>query len=276
MTYRQVGLLALLSLSLVTAPAMAQEAPGQGRPPMTASSPRTAPADTVVLDPRFDQQVLQARSLRPPRSAWRASGEMLAGFVGGGVTAAGGFLIGGLSGLAWYDRTDEPCSEDGDCDDAFEALGYAFMGGSIGLVALYPLGTGLGVALAGRADDQTGSIGAAVTGSYAGALLGAVAGVALGALGAELERGGRYEELDSGLITRGGVIGMLVGAPIGAWIGFDRTRAYDGAPPPPPLAGLVSMDENQARLTVPVISIAPDPLHAGHVVTSVRVIDARF
>ena len=69
---------------------------------------------------------------------------------------------------------------------------------------------------------------------------------------------------------------MLVGAPIGAWIGFDRTRAYEGVPPPPPLAGLVSVDENRARLNVPVISIVPDPLHAGNVMTSVRVIDARF
>ena len=274
MTYKQIGLLTLVSLSLVTAPAMAQEAPGQDRPPMTASPPTAAPGQTVVLDPRFDQQVLQARSQRPPRSAWRASGELFAGLAGGGAAATGGLLIGALSGAAWYDRTDEPCPADQDCDDGLEGMAYAAQGAMIGFVALYPLGTGLGVAWAGRAGDQTGSIGAAVTGSYTGALAGAVAGVALGWLGAELERDGD-EEFDSGLMT-GGMIGMLVGAPIGAWIGFDRTRAYDGAPPPPPLAGLVSVDESRARLTVPVISIVPDPLHAGSVMTSVRVIDARF
>ena len=35
----------LVSLSLVTAPTMAQEAPGEESPRMTASSPRTAPGD---------------------------------------------------------------------------------------------------------------------------------------------------------------------------------------------------------------------------------------
>ena len=272
MTYKKIGLLTLVSLSLVTAPAMAQEAQGQDRPPMATSPPTAAPEQTMVLDPHFDQQVLQARSQRPPRSAWRASGELFAGILGGGVTAMGGLIIGGLSGLAWYGRTDEPCeSEDGaGCDD-FEVAQYAVTGGVIGFAAMYPLGTGLGVALAGRAGDQTGSIGAAVKGSYTGALAGAVGGVALGWLGAELTGGSNGDSMEAG-----GMIGMLVGAPIGAWIGFDRTRAYEGAPPPPPLAGLVSVDESRARLTVPVISIMPDPLHAGNVMTSVRVIDARF
>jgi hypothetical protein len=273
MIYRQAGLLTLVSLSLVATPALAQEARGQESPPVAASSPKTAPGDTAVLDPYFDQQVRRARSQRPQPSAGRANGELVAGIAGGGVMAAGGFVLGGLSGFAWYAWTDEHCPAADECgDDDIEPFVYGGAGALLGVAALYPLGTGLGVGLAGQAGDHTGSIGAAIRGSYTGALAGAFTGVALGWLGAALTSNDSYGEA----MVLGGAAGVLVGAPIGAWIGFDRTRAYDGVPPPPPLAGLVSMDESQARLTVPAISIAPDPLHAGHVVTSVRVLDARF
>lgn len=265
--YRQAGLMALVSISLVTAPAMAQEAHGQES--VVASS------DVAALDPRFDQQVLQARSLRPPRSAWRTGSEVVASVAGGGVMATGGFLLGAYSGFVASYHLDKPCP-DYDCDADWDTLDHTFLGGLIGIAALYPLGAGLGVGLVGRAGDQTGSLGAAIQGSYTGALAGAVTGAALGWMGVALTDNGsddnRYSEQ---MMILGGVAGVLVAAPIGAWIGFDRTRAYESAPLPP-LAGLVSVDENRTRLTVPVISIVADPLHAGHVMTSVRVIDARF
>jgi hypothetical protein len=260
---RQILIMTLVSCLGGISPALAQEAPGAQELPMASAG-----ASPEAFDARLAPEVLQARPPRPQPSSARMTGELVAGTLAGSL----GITVGLMSGVAVFYLQDEPCTYDDYCDTDWGEVLYPLGGAFVGTVALYPLGNGLGVALAGRTGNQTGSIGAAIRGSYVGAVTGAAAGATLGLLASlftSAEHRGSFTFF-------GGATGWLVGAPIGAFIGFDRTRAYDVSPARPPLAGLVSVDEDRAHLTVPVISMMPDPLHPGHVVTSVRLIDARY
>jgi hypothetical protein len=184
----------------------------------------------------------EQRGGRPPLRARRMSAEALAGLGAGAVTGGLGVILGSrFADESW--------------DDWRLAL-FSASGGAL----LYPLGVGLGVSWAGHRGDQTGSTGAAVGGAYLGALVGTVAGVSVGfAL-----------EGDSSLYVM--LAGLLVGAPIGGVIGFNTTRDYDL----PHGTGLVNVHGGAARLSIPAISITPDPLHTQRALTSVRLLDGRF
>src|SRR5690606_30707088 len=138
---------------------------------------------------------------KPPLSGPRLAGELATGMALGSAVAFGG-------GYLAYRALDS--------DEPSGNLGEAFIRGfgpiAFG-VSVYPLGVGLGVAWAGHAGDQSGSIIAALGGAYLGATGG-------------------------GLI--GGPWGYVIGTPVGALIGFNVTRRYDG-----PATGLVNVSDQK-------------------------------
>ncbi len=126
----------------------------------------------------------------PELSGGRLVGELFAGLGSG----AAGLLVGGLGGLGFAEATA--------CGDPFCTLDYAAIGGAVGYAATVPLG----VYLAGRAGDETGSLGW----TYAGSLVASLAGVALLSVRNEW------------------TTGVAAATPIvGAMIGFNATRRYE-------------------------------------------------
>jgi hypothetical protein len=210
------------------------------------TSVRSEPADWATPSITFGEDT-EPRRRRPPLAPGRVSGELVAGAAFGGVFALAGLTAGSTAGDA-YGRM----SRDKACDEACMDLArqsHVEKGALIGAAIAYPLGTGLGVAWVGNAGKQKGSLGAAIGGSYLGALAGALVGEAAG----------------------NGMIGFLVGAPLGATIAFNSTREYER-----PGTGLVNLSGGRARLSVPAVSVSPDPLRSQRTLTSIRVMDARF
>lgn len=221
------------------------DAPAEEPPVVTAESPAGA---------RFDRDLLFAPGpAEPPLDDWRMVGELAVGSAAGASFALAGATLGGWIGSS---------IGNGDCGDeegVFCSDG-AKGGALLGAAAVYPLGWGLGVALIGTAGDQTGSVGAAIRGAYIGGLTGTGLTMLSGAL------------IDTEAALGFGLIGLIAGAPIGALIGFNSTRAYDETPS----TGLVNVSGDQLRWSVPAVAVTADPVHTQRTVTSVRLLDARF
>lgn len=264
----------VLALVLAAAPAMAQEAPAMEEAGDAAEAPAEAqeievgrayldaaaaeePPVVVAGAPsgaRFDRDLLFAPGpAGPPLDDWRMVGELAVGSATGAGFALAGATLGGWIGSA---LNDDGCS---DADGLFCSDG-AKGGALLGAAAVYPLGWGLGVALVGTAGDQTGSVGAAIRGAYIGGLAGAGVTMLSGAL------------VDTKAAMGFGLIGLIAGAPIGALIGFNSTRAYEDTPS----TGLVNVSGKEMRWSVPAVAVTADPAHAQRTVTSVRLLDARF
>lgn len=245
-----VTVLGSISLVLVSAaaPARAQETPairaGAGfLDDVTLAAPQAfRSSDLGMPGIRFGERI-DGRVQRPALDPGRISGELLGGTAFGSVFALAGLAAGATAGeIHWRVSCDECAPTDGQSSNNPALIGAALA---------YPLGTGLGVAWIGNTRNQRGSLAAAIGGSYLGALAGAMIGQAAG---------------DHGLV------GFLAGAPIGATLLFNSTRKYEA----PRGTGLVNMTGKRARLSIPAVSVAPDPLHAQRTITNVRVMDGRF
>jgi hypothetical protein len=237
-----------LALISAAAPAQAQETPalvaGAGSlNDLTISAPQAfRSSDLGMPGIRFGERVDQ-RLQRPALDPGRVTGELLGGTAFGSVFALAGLAAGATAGEIHWRTSCDGCAPSDGQSSSNPAL--------IGAALAYPLGTGLGVAWIGNTRDQRGSLAAAIGGSYLGALAGAMVGQAAG---------------DHSLI------GFLAGAPIGATLLFNSTRKYER----PRGTGLVNMTGKRARLSIPAVSVAPDPLHAQRTITNVRVMDGRF
>lgn len=245
--------LALIAPSLVCLIWTSSPARAQGA---SASAERVPPG--VRLDVELPEVGLRAR---PRLSIGRLGGELVAGVGLGGALGLAGLMAGGSAGDAYFHRSRASC---GACDTG-DGREYMIGGAAFGVLAAYPLGCGLGVAWIGRAGDQTGSVGAAIGGAY----LGALAGALVASLPPVVEDA-----------PAAGAIAIAVGAPLGAIIAFNRTRAHDGAvtrAPARPRAGLVNVDKGAgARLSIPAVAVTRDPLRSARTLTSVRLVDGRF
>ena len=178
----------------------------------------------------------------PKTGSARVVGEILAG-----VAVGTGLAVG--TGMLAYESFES--SDDDAWDSLGNAVGAAMIGG-----AVYPLGVGLGVGMVGNLGDVHGSYGAAIGGAYLGSLAGALLGVSLGSE------------------TLGGsapLLGFLAGAPIGAALGHTATLDYDK-----PGTGLVNVNGNRTRMSIPAVSVTADPLRPQGTITSIRLMDGRF
>jgi len=151
----------------------------------------------VPAEPSFRMEV---PSGSPKLSGGRLTGE----FFLGGLFSLGGALGGGYIGYL-IDSGGDSCA---DCDEDFDGLGGALIGGSIGLV----LGASAGVALAGSDDTEDYSFGA----TLGGATVGGLVGIAIAAAG-------EGEDF---------VIPLIVGPTLGAMIGFNLSRSFKPRPVP--------------------------------------------
>lgn len=243
-----VTVLGSISIALISAaaPAQAQETLAIGAgflDDLTIAAPQAfRSSDLGMPGIRFGERVDQ-RLQRPALDPGRVTGELLGGTAFGSVFALAGLAAGATAGeIQWRTSCDDCAPSDGQSSSNPALIGAALA---------YPLGTGLGVAWIGNTRDQRGSLAAAIGGSYLGALAGAMIGQAAG---------------DHSLV------GFLAGAPIGATLLFNSTRKHER----PRGAGLVNMTGKRARLSIPAVSVAPDPLHAQRTITNVRVMDGRF
>lgn len=234
-----IVIVTILSLLSTTAPALAQEA---AQTEALAAEQTAAPAPAVENTPPGAVFLGTAHAPRrkPRLDSGRIAGELLVG------TATGAGLGIGTAVLLYH--ASDGCT-------GFCAFGNGLASAALG-ATVYPLGAGLGVSLAGHIGDQKGSTAAAVGGAYLGSLAGVLAGTLLS-----------FGNGDSGIPF----MGYLIGAPVGAAIGFNMTLKYDQ-----PITGLVNVSDSGTRLSIPAVSVTQDPVHANRTVTSVRVIDARF
>jgi hypothetical protein len=188
---------------------------------------------------------------KPPVSEDRIAVEIIGAAAVGtilGITGGyiGGKLYEGCSGFL--------CEFDG-----------ILIGWSIG----YPLGSAIGVYIAGNTGNEIGSFPSTLLGSILGQL-GGLGGVAIAiALAGEGEGEGEGE-LAVGL---GGVL-FFVGSPIGATIGFNLTRRYKS--PPSSETALINFRDGQMRLEVPQISFYPDRYARGTFTQRVDLVKVRF
>lgn len=164
----------------------------------------------------------QAQADKPPLSGKRIGGEILVGGVGevGGAVVCGilvGFPVVLLASPDWATN-----AEDLNWD------GFA-IGAIIGTI----VGSASGVHFVGTEGNETGSFLAALGGSILG-----------GSIGYLIDK-------DSALI------GMLVGSPIGATVGFNLSRRYKS----PPASGnaLINFRDGQMRFAMPTITFRHDP-----------------
>jgi hypothetical protein len=183
----------------------------------------------------------------PRRSAPKAGSGRVIGEILAGVAVGAGLAVG--TGKLAYASFEE--SDDGGWESLGNAVGAAVIGG-----AVYPLGVGLGVGMVGNLGDVHGSYRAAIGGAYLGSLAGALLGVSLGS---------------DTLGGSGPLLGFLAGAPIGAALGHTATLDYDE-----PGTGLVNVNGNRTRMSIPAVSVTADPLRPQGTIVSIRLIDGRF
>jgi len=150
----------------------------------------TPPARPPIALPRTAPAVAASidRPATPELSGGRIIGEVLLG----GLAGTGGLFLGGLIGAGL-------CLDDG---GEFACLGSVVIGAYIGGVLAVPLG----VYAVGASGDQDGSLGSTILGSVLGSALG---------FGSLLIS----EEI--------GVALLVTGPPIGAVVGFNRSRRWD-------------------------------------------------
>jgi hypothetical protein len=168
--------------------------------------------------------------------------------VGAGVGAGVTLGAGAIAFLAL---------QDGERDQADNAAGAL----AIGLIA-YPLGAALGVAGAGTDGHVYGGVKNTIAGAYLGAISGAVLCGLVG-LGIAPEEGAGA--------SVGVLLGYVVGAPLGAAIIWNATLQDHG-----PSTGLINVSGSRTRLSIPMVSVTPDPLRAQGTLASIRLMDGRF
>ena len=145
----------------------------------------------------------KAQAEKPPLSAGRVTGEILAGGTAGFVCAMIGWVVGLYIGVEYFvpEGASDPWYP-----QAEKAMGVSAVIGSA-------LGSSVGVYGVGNSGDETGSFLATLGGSMLGGL---VAG-----------GGGYLISHDRDSITWG-----VLGAPIGALIAFNLTRRFNSPPAP--------------------------------------------
>jgi hypothetical protein len=193
-----------------------------------AESQRRAPGQTesrTWLEPAPQSD----RSSDEGISSGRIVGEILAGSVAG----IGGALVGGLAGMALED-----CEGGG---GEFCGLAGGLVGGYVG----YSTGVAFGVYRVGTGGDHEASLGATMGGSFLGGLGAIVVAVASDGDGAILLP-----------------IAPLAGALIG--LHATSTRRRPDHESTPVLGSLINVDEGEARLGLPMLSVVSTPQSEGH------------
>ncbi|MBM3242650.1 hypothetical protein FJZ31_40840 [Candidatus Poribacteria bacterium] len=115
------------------------------------------------------------------------------------------------------------------------------------------LGSSIGVYIVGNIGDETGSFLATLGGSMLGEVVGFAATYTTGAPG---------------------LLVMLFGPPIGATIGFNKTRRYKS--PPTSETALINLGDGQVSLVVPSIYFRPDPFDGRNLIQNVDLVRMKF
>lgn len=172
---------------------------------------------------------------RPPLSAGRIAGEIIAGGAGGVCGIAVGGSILSLGQL--------------DLDEFVPVL--------IGIGIVYIAGSAYGVYEVGNIGDETGSFSAA----FGGGFLGMGVGIASFCL---------FAYMENPIAIMVGFSVLLAAPPIGATIGFNKTRRYKS----PPETALIDFKDGQMRLAVPTMYSQPNSF--GEITQRVDLLKVRF
>lgn len=217
----------------------------------------------AIVSAEDDEQ----RSEKPPLSANRFAGEILAG-VGFGVSGslAGGYAV--YVGYKIAHAVSGPAEPAEEGDYAISGYGpsltYAELAwGIAGVTAGSIFGSAVGVYFAGTEDNVIGSFSRALLGSIVGYGASWLLSFLLGSSGSESE----VAELAALAVGFG-----LFTQPIGAAFAFNRTRRYKS----PPESALINVGDGQLSLAVPTIYSRPDAFGRGSLSRSVGIIKVRF
>jgi hypothetical protein len=237
MMFRSIALATTMSLLSVATSTTAHAGENTAE---SATAPATPPGAVLTSMPSSRPE--------PAVSGLRVTGEVVAGsLLGAGLAVGSGYLL--------YQAIGSDCSETGTVGDALECgVRSSILPGFLG-AAVYPAGVAIGVSLVGDIGDQQGHNGLGLTGAY----LGSAAGFLIGSALPDKWAGG------------GMIIGFLAGAPLGAAIGYNWDLKHDG-----PSTGLLNVSGNQTRVSIPAVSVAPDPLRPQSTVATIRLMDGRF
>ena len=205
-------------------------------------------SDQTYLLGDTDVESREPQRGKPPLSD-RIAGEIAVGAVGG--------LAGTTLAFSVFQLFDDP-----ECDDCVKHPYLAVPTVLLAMVAGPTLGSTCGVYLVGNIGDETGSFLATLGGSAVGATVGLVSIIACIAL----------EEED--ICFLGGLL-FLLGPPIGALIGFNRTRRYD-SPPAESETALINVRDSQMSLAVPRVYFRTDSLGRGGLSQNVDLLRVRF
>ena len=198
-------------------------------------------SDQTQLLGTTDVESRELRHRKPPPSVGRIAGEIAVGEVGGWV---------GIIPVFWVIQLfDDP-----ERDDVFKYPYLALPTILLTMVAGPSLGSSCGVYLVGNIGNETGSF---------LRTLGVSAGVA--AIGVLSIFGG----------AEPGFLLLALGPPIGATIGFNRTRRYD-SPPAESETALINVRDGQMSFAIPRVYFRPDSFGRGNLSQSVDLVQIRF
>ena len=199
-----------------------------------------------------DVEPQQQKSGEPPLNVKRITGEILAGGLGGAILGGGIVLLAELA-------SECPSWGASGCDIILFAGWFGFPIG-------YILGNTAGVYIVGNTGNETGSFLATLGGSILG-IAGAVAALELlynPYFGLE----NHYED-DILIATL-----FLAGPPIGATVGFNKTRRYKS--PPASETALINFRDGQTSFAVPTIYSRPDSFGGRSFIRNVNLVKVRF
>jgi hypothetical protein len=237
MMFRSIALATTMSLLLAAVSTTAHAGENTAARDL-AAAPMTPPGAVLPGAP--------SRRPAPKVGVRRVARDLLIGAGGGAAMAVG---LGAVAFIGLYDGRREKQDD------------HAAIAAVIGLVA-YPGGAGTGVAMLGTRGEVYGSATKTIQGAYLGSLGGALLGGLVGhAIGPD----------EGGGASAGALLGYLIGAPIGATIAWNVTLKDHQ-----PGTGLVNVSGGRTRMSIPAVSLAPDPLRLQGTVASVRLMDGRF
>ena len=156
----------------------------------------------MISNARVAGDIIVEEQVHDIRVGVRVAGEILAGVAGGAVVGGGGGLAMYKLGVDLWDVQLNP-------------LPY------VGILSGIALGSSVGVYLIGNIGDETGSFPATLAGGALGALI-----VGGGCLWLALSGTPSSDGDPPELAAFPGVVLSFVSAPIGAYIGFNKTRRY--------------------------------------------------
>ena len=194
--------------------------------------------DQDFENPRKHEPYMQDDPQKPPP---RIGTEMLGGLVGGVIGAGVGAVV--FSGFT---------------EDDAGWIDVRAMAAWAGAIIMYPLGSAIGVYAVGANETETGSFPMTLVASYGFGLGLGLSSLAVGAVND-----------DPGIA---GVI-LIVGAPVGATLGFNGTRRYRS---PPSENGFINIEDGHVRVGLPDLGFRSDRYDDGVLVQSVNVLRVTF